>query len=46
MNQIISADCRDKCVYELRGKIYLDAENYDKALKDFEIAASMDPNYP
>lgn len=46
MNQIINADCKEKCVYELRGRIYLDAEHYEKALRDFEMAASMDPNYP
>ena len=40
LTKILQADCSDKCVYEERGKAYLSNENYDKALRDFEVVAS------
>jgi tetratricopeptide (TPR) repeat protein len=43
---LINSENNDKCIYELRGKVYLELEIYNKALKDFEVVASIEPDYP
>lgn len=46
LTKILNSECNDKCVYEERGKAYLNSENYDLALRDFESVAAFDDNYP
>jgi len=45
-SKILEADCNDKCVYEERGKSYLMNESYQEALRDFEMVATFNENYP
>lgn len=46
INKIVDEGCYDKCVYELRGKVYLQDQKYALAQKDFEMVLSLDSNYP
>lgn len=41
-SKIVDSGCNDKCVYEERGKTYLLNEEYQLALKDFEVLVGMD----
>lgn len=33
-------------MYEARGKVYLELEKYEEALKDFEKVSEIEDNYP
>jgi predicted Zn-dependent protease len=46
ISKLTCAGCCDRCVYELKGRIYLADEKYSEALNEFETLRGMDPGYP
>jgi tetratricopeptide (TPR) repeat protein len=43
---ILENESYDKCVYEARGKVYLELDRCEEALKDFERVSEIEDHYP